>query len=471
MLALLNFCNWAQIFPRLQTVVTKNVELKRSGRRHVVFDADNSTCMDFAHVAQRLFDCPIIQMGRIMAAEAADWKNDEKLKDDLDRYVKQNLKRKEILDFVQKDFPEYSWSFRTLDRRLRYFNMHYIDYETPLAAVGAAVEQELNGPGKLLGYRALNHKLRTEHNIKVPRHLVYDMLTEMDPEGLEGRSVEKKTRKKKQPFESDGPLWVVSLDGHDKLCGYQNWTFPLGIYGCLDTFSRKILFLFVCHSNSSPLVIGKKYLEYLCQTHKMPRFMRIDRGTETGKMATTHVYLMNKMGIMEDPVDSVIYGPSTSNKIERWWRDLHERLEQYFKVQLAQLLASRAYDPHSEHDRQLLAYAFTPIIQRECDVFVNNWNTHRIRAQANVLLPTGVPNHMFLFPENYGGSHFGIPVSREQLQEVAEVSGLLECIRDCISPQLRRECEHLIPDPSTIESCKAKLAYLFLKRSVNENVA
>ena len=102
--------------------------------------------MDFAHVAQRLIDCPII----IMAAEAANWKNDENLKIDLDRSVKQNLKRKEILDFVQKEYPEYSWSFRTLDRRLRWFNIHYIDYETPLAAVGAAVEQELIGPGKLL---------------------------------------------------------------------------------------------------------------------------------------------------------------------------------------------------------------------------------------------------------------------------------------------------------------------------------
>ena len=80
---------------------------------------------------------------------------------------------------------------------------------------------------------------------------------------------------------------------------------------------------------------------------------------------------------------------------------------------------------------------------------------------------------MFLFPENYGGSHFGITVSREQLQEVTEVSGLLECIPDGISPQLRRECEYHIPAPSTIESCKAKLAYLFLKQNVtvNENVA
>ena len=68
---------------------------------------------------------------------------------------------------------------------------------------------------------------------------------DMDPEGLEERNVQKKGRKKR-PFTS---LWLVSLDGHDKLCGYQNWTFPLGVYRCLDTFSRKILFLFVCFSN------------------------------------------------------------------------------------------------------------------------------------------------------------------------------------------------------------------------------
>ena len=32
-----------------------------------------------------------------------------------------------------------------------------------------------------------------------------------------------------------GPNWVHSLDGHDKLMGYQNSTFPLAIYGCLDS--------------------------------------------------------------------------------------------------------------------------------------------------------------------------------------------------------------------------------------------
>lgn len=318
------------------------------------------------------------------------------------------------------------WSLPTLDRRLRFFDISYIDYGVPLQTISDAVQTELEGPGKLLGYRAMNQKLRTQYNVKVPRHLVHNLMYDLDPEGLEGRNLQKKGKKVKQPFTSEGPLWVISLDGHDKLCGYQNSTFPLGVYGCMDTFSRKILFLFVCYSNSNPLIVGKKYLEYLYRTEVLPQFLRVDKGTETGKMATIQAYLMNQFGIMDDPLHSVIYGPSTTNKIERWWRDLHERLEKYFKAQLNALLRGREYDPHDLTNRQLLAYVYLPIVQRECDTFVNNWNSHRIRNQENLEIPTGVPNHMFNFPEQYGGRNMGIPLTQDQLQDVAEVSGVMD---------------------------------------------
>ena len=101
---------------------------------------------------------------------------------------------------------------------------------------------------------------------------------------------------------------MVSLDGHDKFCGYQNWTFSLGIYGCIDTFSRKNLFLFVCISNSNPLVVGKMYIEHLLQTKLLSTYLRIYQGTETGKMAAIYAYLVNKTGIMDDDTDSIIYG-------------------------------------------------------------------------------------------------------------------------------------------------------------------
>ena len=47
---------------------------------------------------------------------SSSWKDDEELKADLEQYVRQNLKRSEILDLVKRDFPEYAWSIATLDR-------------------------------------------------------------------------------------------------------------------------------------------------------------------------------------------------------------------------------------------------------------------------------------------------------------------------------------------------------------------
>eukprot|EP00794_Sanderia_malayensis_P001876 gene1876-2120_t len=146
------------------------------------------------------------------------------------------------------------------------------------------------------------------------------MMYDLDPDGLEKRALTNKRRKRvKGAFVTRGPNWVHSLDGHAKLMGYQKNTFPLAIYGCLDSASRKILWLKIWRSNSDPKIVGRWYLEYLYETRMIGHNLRIDKGTETGDMATIHAFLMSELGI-EDPVASVVYGPSTSNQIERWWR-------------------------------------------------------------------------------------------------------------------------------------------------------
>ena len=67
---------------------------------------------------------------------------------------------------------------------------------------------------------------------------------ELDAEGLEARGVvAAKKKRKKGNFTTRDANWVHSLDGHDKLMRYQNSTFPLAIYGCMDTASRKLLWL------------------------------------------------------------------------------------------------------------------------------------------------------------------------------------------------------------------------------------
>ena len=47
------------------------------------------------------------------------WKNNANLIEALPKYVGRGLQRREMLDFLTRDFPRYAWSLRMLDRRLR----------------------------------------------------------------------------------------------------------------------------------------------------------------------------------------------------------------------------------------------------------------------------------------------------------------------------------------------------------------
>ena len=77
----------------------------------------------------------------------------------------------------------------------------------------------------------------------------------------------------------------------------------------------------------------------------MPSRLRLDKGTETVDPATMHFYLVSKYSHDDDDeTNCVIYGPSTENKIERWWKELLERLEMFFKEQLNTLVEDGDYD-------------------------------------------------------------------------------------------------------------------------------
>jgi len=68
-----------------------------------------------------------------------------------------------MLDFLNRDYPYYHWSLRTLDRRLRHFNIYYTDTNVTVDQVKDAVQKELDGPGILLRYRAMQQKVRQKH--------------------------------------------------------------------------------------------------------------------------------------------------------------------------------------------------------------------------------------------------------------------------------------------------------------------
>ena len=107
------------------------------------------------------------------------------LENDLKEQVSRNLRQSEIVDFMRVKYLMYSWSLRTLSRRLHHFGIRYTDYSVDIHKVREVVEKGMKGPGRLLGYCSLHKKVREVHGLKVPRNLVYDVMADVCPEGLE----------------------------------------------------------------------------------------------------------------------------------------------------------------------------------------------------------------------------------------------------------------------------------------------
>ena len=61
-----------------------------------------------------------------------------------------------------------------------------------------AVSKEPEGPGSNLGYRCMTKKIRKVHSLKVPLDLVYGIMCELDPDGLESRGDVGLSKKRKR---------------------------------------------------------------------------------------------------------------------------------------------------------------------------------------------------------------------------------------------------------------------------------
>ena len=103
-------------------------------------------------------------------------------------------------------------------------------------------------------------------------------------------------------------------------------------------------------------------------------------------------------------------------------------------------------------------------MQKELDDFRTIvWNNHRVRKKKGKELPTGVPEHIFQFPEIYGGVQCDIPISDDQLCQVADECDIFSDTEDFLTDSFRAECERHIPHGTEIEPMEAEQASLFLK--------
>lgn len=99
---------------------------------------------------------------------------------------------------------------RTLKRRLKSLGLRRKGQLIEEEHLRNVISEELQGPGRLSGYRGIWHALRLRHGLHVSRHVVARIIREIDPDGVESR---KARRLHRRVYKSKGANACWHLDG------------------------------------------------------------------------------------------------------------------------------------------------------------------------------------------------------------------------------------------------------------------
>jgi len=167
----------------------------------------------------------------------------------IQKYFLQGLSNVEILGFLAT-IHNLPMSLRTLKRWLNRMGLKRVNQntESPLYDIVDAILKEIEEcVGSSSGYRDMTMRLRIKHKLKLRRDTVMQALRVIDPEGVQLR---KKHRLKRRKYVNPGPNFLWHIDGWDKLK-----PFGFSIHGCIDGFSRRLLWLEVSSTNKDPKVV------------------------------------------------------------------------------------------------------------------------------------------------------------------------------------------------------------------------
>ena len=225
----------------------------------------------------------------------------------IEYYFAREFQYDSIVDFLSKRHG-ISMSERTLRSRLNGYGLRRRSPAFNAHEIREIIREKLRGPGCMGGYRSMWHALRISGH-QVPRNIVEQLMRELDPEGCQ---IRRARRLRRRTYRVPGPNHCWHTDGYDKLKPYG---FP--IHGCIDGWSRKMIWLRVARSNNNPLVPGLFYIESV-EEYGCPVKLRTDCGTENGVMAALQCEFRSTP-------DAHFFGTSPANqRIESWWSQLRK---------------------------------------------------------------------------------------------------------------------------------------------------
>ena len=268
------------------------------------------------------------------------------------KYFEMGLLYRDIVNTLEH-VHDVTISERQLKRILRELTLRRRGGYSSLPEVVRFLMTEIRSSGMLHGYRMM-HARCIENNVRVKKEDVRLILREIDPEGVQSRIGR---RLRRRNYFAGGPNFIWHLDGYDKLKPY-----GLCISGCIDGFSRKIIWMNVYRTNNNPKIIGGYFLEAVKLVGGCPKFVRGDYGTENKLVGDFQLFLRRNS---TDATAGSCYldGASTCNqRIESWWAFLRKECSQFWMELLRSLLESGDFQGTSM-DKSIMQFCFTGPLQ------------------------------------------------------------------------------------------------------------
>ena len=326
-------------------------------------------------------------------------------------YFNCGYKYEEIIALLGK-YHAIEISMSTLQRRLRSYGLGRGKNGVNEHSLKDLIRAELDGAGCLGGYRSVWHSLRLVNGVSVPRNTVAVLLKEIDPIGVENR---RKRRLRRREYSSLGPNYAWHADGYDKL---KDFGFP--IHGCIDGYSRKLLWLELTRSNNNPAIIAGFYLDYVKEVGGCPVILSTDPGSENCVMSAIQVSLRSKCDDEYSGEKSHRFVESKRNqRIEAWWSYFRRNHSSWWINLFNDLVQKGLFLPGNEMHKECLWFCLSKFLRNNLNFVRVHWNTHYIRKSRFDTIP-GKPDALYYLPENEGHTDQLITMSTAEIQSFQE---------------------------------------------------
>lgn len=244
------------------------------------------------------------------------------------------------------------------------------DYEDPLIIPNDAVLDEfvskVGGNNDKIGEVTMEGRLIAS-GLKVTRSRLRNSINRVDPEGRENR---KHKKIKRREYKVSGPHALWHIDGHHKL---KNW--KIATHGCIDGYSRYIVYLNAADNNSSTTVVNL----FNQAVHDLGFFPSRVRGDYGGENIQVALRMVENNGVDRG---SFICGTSTRNqRIERLWRDYHEQVTSVFVSLFKSFGNDGILNVESNDELFCLHILFIPLLNKKIKEFKDGWNNHKLSTE------------------------------------------------------------------------------------------